>query len=111
HHKNPDNTVGVFCFYLLPYYTYILQSKRNLSFYKGSTDNLERRIIEHNSGKTPSTKRYTPWQLVWFAIKSTKQEAVVLEMKLKNLSVERTMEFIKKYPPPHGLHELYEVQR
>ncbi|MFN7655726.1 MAG: GIY-YIG nuclease family protein, partial [Cyclobacteriaceae bacterium] len=46
HHKNPDNTVGVFCFYLLPYYTYILQSKRNLSFYKGSTDNLERRIIE-----------------------------------------------------------------
>jgi len=95
----------------MPYYVYILQSQSNLSYYKGSTDDLSRRISEHNAGKNASTKRYMPWALVWFTVKQTKVEAVVLEKKLKNLSVERTLSFTKKYPPPLGLFEVVEVQR
>jgi hypothetical protein len=37
--------------------------------------------------------------LVWYTIKNKRAEAVNLEMKLKNLSTERTIEFIKRYPP------------
>ncbi|HLC83845.1 MAG TPA: GIY-YIG nuclease family protein, partial [Bacteroidia bacterium] len=44
------------------YYVYILQSELNDSFYKGCTNDLERRLIEHNSGKEKSTKRYLPWK-------------------------------------------------
>lgn len=66
------------------FYVYILQSKRNLSFYKGSTEDLGRRLAEHNDGKTASTRRYMPWVLVWFAQKDSRKLAVTLEMKLKN---------------------------
>jgi len=72
----------------MPFFVYILQSQTNHSFYKGSTDDLERRLSEHNAGKNTSTKRYLPWTLVWFNTKPTKAEAVTLEMKLKNLSVQ-----------------------
>ena len=95
----------------MPFFVYILQSKTNLSFYKGSTDDLERRLSEHNAGKNTSTKRYLPWTLVWFNAKPTKEKAVAFEMKLKNLSVQRTMDFISKYPPPTSLFNVSEVQR
>lgn len=80
------------------FFVYILQSQVNNSFYKGSTDDLKRRFSEHNEGKSPSTKRYAPWNLVWYASKKNRSEALVLEKKLKNLSVERTIELINKYP-------------
>jgi putative endonuclease len=70
----------------------------NGSFYKGSTNDLVRRFHEHNSGKNRATARFAPWNLIWFTTKSTKAEAVQLERKLKNLSILRTIEFIKKYP-------------
>ncbi len=48
------------------YYVYILQSvKRPDWLYKGSTSNLKRRVIEHNSGKNFSTAPYTPLKLIY----------------------------------------------
>jgi putative endonuclease len=32
----------------------------------GITNNLERRLKEHNSGKHFYTKRYLPWEIVYF---------------------------------------------
>jgi putative endonuclease len=80
------------------FYVYILQSLCNGSYYKGCTDNLERRLEEHNSGKESSTKRYLPWKLIWFTTKPTLSEARMLEKKLKNItSRQRTRSFIEKY--------------
>jgi len=48
------------------FYVYVLRSvdfKRN---YVGFTENVERRLKEHNSGKTKSTKPYRPWKLLFF---------------------------------------------
>jgi putative endonuclease len=86
--KAPDK-FGAFWFMGL-YYVYILQSQVNDSFYKGSTNDLLRRVGEHNSGKDEATSRYAPWNIVWITIKSTRAEAFQLERKLKNLSVSRT---------------------
>jgi putative endonuclease len=86
----------------MPFFAYILQSRINDSFYKGSTNDLLRRVAEHNDGKEISTSRYLPWDLVWYASKSNRSEALALEMKLKNLSVKRLIEFIKKYPVSVG---------
>jgi len=89
------------------YFVYILQSEANLSFYKGSTDNLVRRLDQHNAGKNFSTMRFVPWRLVWYTVKETKSDAVRLEMKLKNLLVQRTIEFMKKYPSPQVSFEVH----
>ena len=43
------------------YYLYILQSKKNNSYYVGVTNNIERRLEEHNLGSVKSTAHYRPW--------------------------------------------------
>ncbi|MFZ6001021.1 MAG: GIY-YIG nuclease family protein [Bacteroidota bacterium] len=46
------------------FFVYILQSEVNESFYKGSTNDLMRRFIEHNERREDSTRRYAPWRLI-----------------------------------------------
>jgi len=82
----------------MAYFVYILQSRRNCSLYKGSSNNLIRRFEEHNEGREEATSRYLPWDLVWYTQKPNRSEAVILEMKLKSLSSIRTIDFILKYP-------------
>jgi len=80
------------------YYVYILQSQVNQSYYKGSTNDLERRLQEHNSGKQKSTSRYLPWTLIWHCCKPTRAEAQELEKKLKNSTSRiKLEEFIAKH--------------
>ncbi|MFA6470304.1 MAG: GIY-YIG nuclease family protein [Bacteroidota bacterium] len=38
------------------YFVYILQSLTSGKFYVGHTDNLPKRVQQHNSGYNPSTK-------------------------------------------------------
>ncbi len=85
-----------FCF-LEMFYTYILYSKKLNSFYKGETGDIMDRLNRHNNGYEKSTQSGVPWILVWKGEKATKSEAKLLERKLKNLSVKRTIEFILKY--------------
>ena len=94
----------------MSFFVYILQSQVNYSFYKGSTDDLLRRFAEHNDEKEKSTSRYCPWNLVWYTIKPDRPQAVILERKLKNLSVRKTIEFIKKYPVSVGGPDVAEVR-
>jgi len=65
--------------FFMTFFVYVLQSQVNNSFYKGSTNDLQRRLVEHNTGKEKSTSRYLPWNLVWFAAKPDRSEAVILD--------------------------------
>ncbi len=47
------------------FYIYILQSIRNGSYYIGSCENVKIRLAQHNKGKVKSTKRYTPWNIIY----------------------------------------------
>ena len=76
---------------------YILYSKTIDLFYKGQTSDIEDRLKRHNHGTEKATSGGIPWELVWSTTKSTRSEALKLEKKLKNLSRERTIQFIKKY--------------
>ena len=49
----------------IPYYVYALRSISHNRLYVGITNNTKRRLIQHNSGHTKSTKPYTPWELVY----------------------------------------------
>ncbi|MEG8948039.1 GIY-YIG nuclease family protein [Rosettibacter firmus] len=57
------------------FFTYIIFSKSKNKFYVGSTNDLSRRLAEHNSGQTKSTKSGIPWDLVFFKEFSSKAEA------------------------------------
>ena len=48
------------------YFVYVIQSEIDNRLYKGLTKNLERRVKDHNSGKTKSTKPFKPWKIVYF---------------------------------------------
>ena len=54
------------------YYVYILKSKKDNLLYIGCTDDLKRRVAEHNYGKTPSTAPRRPWELLYYEAYQTK---------------------------------------
>lgn len=82
----------------MSFYVYILRSLKNGSFYKGQTDDIERRLEEHNSGNVKATAPFIPWELVCCIEKPTRSEACILERKLKNItSKEKIILFIEKY--------------
>ncbi|QQS50534.1 MAG: GIY-YIG nuclease family protein [Bacteroidota bacterium] len=68
---------------------YILRSKTLNKFYTGQTDNLERRMEEHNRGKTPFTKSGIPWILIYSIPLESRAEAMKLEKQIKKRGAER----------------------
>ncbi|MFC7336603.1 GIY-YIG nuclease family protein [Haloferula chungangensis] len=69
------------------FYAYIIRSEMDYSkFYYGSTDNLRRRIRDHNSGKNLTTKDSKPWKLIWYGGFANEGEAREFERYLKTAS-------------------------
>jgi len=66
------------------YWVYIIKSCFHKRYYIGCTCDLERRINEHNKGKTKSTKPYLPWRLIYIEGFSKKGEAFKREWFLKH---------------------------
>lgn len=48
------------------YYVYILKNYSKNKFYKGFTNDLKRRMKEHNAGEAAFTKNNGPWELVYY---------------------------------------------
>jgi putative endonuclease len=44
---------------------YVLYAEMYGKYYVGQTNNIERRLIEHNMGASKFTSKYKPWTLVW----------------------------------------------
>lgn len=66
------------------YYVYILKSLVTERYYIGHTKDLEKRLNEHNQGRTRSTKAYKPWKLVYAEKYETKSEAYKREVEIKS---------------------------
>jgi putative endonuclease len=77
------------------YVVYVLQSETYKRMYIGMTNDLERRIKEHNNGKTKSTRYYKPWKVLFIESFSTRLEAREREKYLKS-GIGR--EYIKTWP-------------
>jgi putative endonuclease len=65
------------------WYVYILRSKIDKDLYIGTTNNINRRLNEHNSGKVDSTKSRVPFNLEAYIAVKDQAIAIELEQYLK----------------------------
>jgi putative endonuclease len=65
------------------YYTYVLKSLKDKHLYVGYTSNLQKRLLEHNSGLTKSTKSRLPFELLFFEEFESRSEAMLRERFFK----------------------------
>jgi putative endonuclease len=75
------------------YFVYILKSEKDNKRYIGSTNNLQRRIAEHNRGIVRSTKFRRPLQLIYIEKLSSRHEA---EEREKYFKTGRGRQYIKE---------------
>jgi putative endonuclease len=68
----------------MSFFVYILASRRNGTLYIGMTDNLARRVWEHESGVVAGfTIRYGVKTLVWYELHQSRESAIQRERQLK----------------------------
>ena len=73
---------------------YILHSQSLDRYYVGYTNDLERRLTEHNRKKGKYTDSGIPWQLVYHEIYSTKTDAMNREKFIKGKKSRTFIEFL-----------------
>ncbi len=74
------------------YYVYILFSQRTGRYYVGSTEDISRRLREHNAGRSLSTRAGVPWEVVHLEGCSKRSAAVLLENRIKSGGIRRYLE-------------------
>lgn len=66
------------------FYFYILKSRVDGEFYYGSTNDLKRRLKEHNQGLVRSTKSRKPFDVCYYEAFNTEELARSRESKVKS---------------------------
>lgn len=76
-------------------YTYLLRCADG-TLYCGWTNDIEKRLAAHNSGKASKyTRSRLPAELVWYETFETKQEAMSREARIKRLSRQQKLDLIE----------------
>jgi len=65
------------------FYVYFIQSLKDKDLYIGYTNNLERRLYEHNSGQNRSTKHRVPFDIIYYEAYKSEEDAKHREDSLK----------------------------
>ena len=66
------------------FYTYVIQSKKSGRWYTGFTNDLRKRLSQHNHGEVMATKGRGPFTLIYFEACLNKDDAIVRERYLKS---------------------------
>lgn len=78
-------------------YTYIVKCSDG-TFYTGWTNNLEKRIRDHNVGKGAKyTKSRRPVELVYYETFSQKEDAMRREYAIKKLERKEKMKLVESF--------------
>jgi putative endonuclease len=65
------------------YYVYVIFSPNHNVYYKGFTEDVKRRLNEHNSDMSTYSSNKGPWELVVVEMYQSKQMALKREKSLK----------------------------
>ena len=68
------------------FYVYFLKSEKDGSLYIGYTDDLKRRLEEHNKEKSKSTKFKVPFELIYYESYKSRSDAKYRERNLKRFA-------------------------
>jgi predicted GIY-YIG superfamily endonuclease len=69
------------------FYVYILRSESNPDrYYTGFTEDLSKRLKDHNYGKCPHSRKNRPWKLKNLIAFSNREKALEFERYLKSPS-------------------------
>ena len=71
------------------WYVYIIKSSIKRWYYVGSTNRIDQRMKEHNSGKVSSTKSYKPFELIFKKDFNSESEARSYERLVKDKRIEK----------------------
>ena len=77
------------------FYVYLLQSEKDSNYYIGQTDNIKKRLEEHNKGLVKATKHRRPFSLVGYETYRNRNEARWREYQLKKHG-DKKKKFIKE---------------
>ncbi|OGD56054.1 hypothetical protein A2V71_03800 [Candidatus Berkelbacteria bacterium RBG_13_40_8] len=78
------------------YYVYIIYSQKLKSKYIGYSDNIKRRVVEHQNGKSRYTKKTDDWQLVYYEGFINKSDARIEEIFLKSGKGQERIKYLLK---------------
>ena len=79
----------------LNYYVYILTNKNHTVLYTGITNDLKRRMSEHQQGTgSKFTKRYNTNKLVYFEQTPSREAAILREKQIKAGSRQKKLDLI-----------------
>jgi len=79
------------------YFVYAIVSKKDNRIYVGISEDVDRRISEHNKGKVSSTKYYTPWILFFSEFVGSSEEAREVEIYYKSATGKRKLRRLLKF--------------
>ena len=65
------------------FYVYVLKSTKDEELYVGSTNDLKRRIKEHQNGESFSTNLRRPFELIYYEAYKKEKDARLREHSLK----------------------------
>ncbi len=68
------------------FFIYVLQSRKDKSFYIGFSDNIQQRIKKHRLGMVQSTKDKLPMELIYCELYRSKRDALIREKRLKQFA-------------------------
>jgi putative endonuclease len=104
--KKPEKT-NLWLFILM-FYVYILFSAKFDKYYVGHTDNLSRRLFQHNNlVKNTFTAKYRPWSLVAsFETGPERGLAIKIENHIKK---QKSKQFIMEIIQRNSIHDI--IQR
>ena len=66
-------------------FLYILYSSSRDKYYVGHTQDVQIRLLQHNAGRTPSTKSGRPWIVVYTERYGDRSAASVREAEIKRM--------------------------
>jgi len=76
------------------FFVYIIFSSSLNKFYVGYTTDIQKRLLEHNSGISVFTARANDWELKYCKTYNTREEAMKKEQEIKRKKSRKYIEWL-----------------
>jgi putative endonuclease len=73
------------------YYVHVLLSLEDSHFYIGFSENIKKRLADHNAGRNTSTKPRRPFELIYYGAHFSKEGALRREAYFKTTKGKTTL--------------------